>query len=187
MLKADTNGILWCFTDISKSRGEAPAQPQLNFPKTLQEDWNRSFKGEWYAVHPWLEYSISEDSTSNKQKRQLCKMIYMDLPTLTDSLTHSHTHTHKQTKRAPCRPGLSVLCFHSAPQSVWCSKLVILFTVCSDTVQCTLYILLIFFFFMYYGTCVCDVMFLLFFLFIYTYVYIIANEWNIALKMLQFT
>ena len=37
-LKADTNGILWCFTDISKSRGEAPAQPQLNFPKTLQED-----------------------------------------------------------------------------------------------------------------------------------------------------
>ena len=42
-------------------------------------------------------------------------------------------------------------------------------------------------FFMYYGTCVCDVMFLLFFLFIYTYVYIIANEWNIALKMLQFT
>ena len=93
MLKADTNGILWCFTDISKSRGEAPVQPQLNFPKTLQEDWNRSFKGEWYAVHPWLEYSISEDSTSNKQKWQLCKMIYMDLPTLTDSLTHSHPLT----------------------------------------------------------------------------------------------
>ena len=92
MLKADTNGILWCFTDISKSRGEAPAQPQLNFPKTLQEDWNRSFKGEWYAVHPWLEYSISEDSTSNKQKRQLCKIIYMDLPTLTHTLSSTHTH-----------------------------------------------------------------------------------------------
>src|SRR4029434_1750288 len=104
MLKADTNGILWCFTDISKSRGEAPAQPQLNFTKTLQGNRNRSFKGEWYAVHPWLEYSISEDSTSNKQKRQLCKMIYMDLP-LTDTLTHTHTggdthrdtHTHTQT------------------------------------------------------------------------------------------
>src|SRR4029434_8868410 len=63
MLKADTNGILWCLTDISKSRGEAPAQPQLHFPKTLQGDRNRSFKGEWYGVHPWLEYSISEDSS----------------------------------------------------------------------------------------------------------------------------
>lgn len=63
MLKADTNGILWCFTDISMSRGEAPVQPQLNFPKTLQGDRNRSFNGEWYAVHPWLGYSISEDST----------------------------------------------------------------------------------------------------------------------------
>src|SRR4029434_9215226 len=63
MLKADTNGILWCFTDISKSRGEAPAQPQLNFPKTVQGARNRSFKGEAYAVHPWLEYFISEDST----------------------------------------------------------------------------------------------------------------------------
>jgi len=93
MLKADTNGILWCFTDISKSRGEAPAQPQLNFPKTLQGNRNRSFKGEWYAVHPWLEYSISEDSTSNKQKRQLCKIIYMDLPTLTHTLTHTLTPT----------------------------------------------------------------------------------------------
>ena len=28
-VKAD-NGLLWCFTD-TKSRGEAPAQPQLNF------------------------------------------------------------------------------------------------------------------------------------------------------------
>ena len=93
MLKADTNGILWCFTDISKSRGEAPAQPQLNFPKTLQGNRNRSFNGEWYAVHPWLEYSISEDSTSNKQKRQLCKIIYMDLPTLTHTLTHTLTPT----------------------------------------------------------------------------------------------
>ena len=97
MLKADTNGILWCFTDISKSRGEAPAQPQLNFPKTLQEDWNRSFKGEWYAVHPWLEYSISEDSTSNKQKWQLCKMIYMDLHSHTHTHTHTHTHAHART------------------------------------------------------------------------------------------
>ncbi|KAK0148995.1 Zinc finger MYM-type protein 1 [Merluccius polli] len=63
MLKADTNGILLCFTDISKSKGEAPVQPQLHFPKTLQGDHNRSFKDEWYTIHPWLEYSISEDST----------------------------------------------------------------------------------------------------------------------------
>lgn len=45
-------------TDISQSRAAGPTQPHLSiFPQTMQGDRKRSFKGEWYKQHPWLEYS----------------------------------------------------------------------------------------------------------------------------------
>uniref|UniRef100_A0A673HRZ6 TTF-type domain-containing protein n=1 Tax=Sinocyclocheilus rhinocerous TaxID=307959 RepID=A0A673HRZ6_9TELE len=46
------------YTDISKSRDYPPVQPLLTtYPKTLMGDRKRSFKAEWYKIHPWLEYS----------------------------------------------------------------------------------------------------------------------------------
>ncbi|KAF7644298.1 hypothetical protein LDENG_00224430, partial [Lucifuga dentata] len=44
--------------DISRCRDDAPVQPRLKlYPRTLMEDRRRSFKSEWYNIHPWLEYS----------------------------------------------------------------------------------------------------------------------------------
>uniref|UniRef100_A0A669BDB9 TTF-type domain-containing protein n=1 Tax=Oreochromis niloticus TaxID=8128 RepID=A0A669BDB9_ORENI len=39
-----------------------PTQPHLSFPKTYQGCSRRSFRPEWYKIHPWLEYSQSRDS-----------------------------------------------------------------------------------------------------------------------------
>ena len=51
-------------TDISKSKNDAPVQPNLNiFPTTLMGDRRRCFRQNWYTLHPWLEYSVIMDST----------------------------------------------------------------------------------------------------------------------------
>ncbi|KAL0966980.1 hypothetical protein UPYG_G00303040 [Umbra pygmaea] len=42
---AGTHGKQLCPPDISMSRGEAPTQPQLNFPKTLQGDPKQELQG----------------------------------------------------------------------------------------------------------------------------------------------
>ena len=47
--------------DISASINEPPTQPQLG--KYLTNCQNRSFQYQWYRSRPWLEYSISNDST----------------------------------------------------------------------------------------------------------------------------
>ncbi len=51
-------------TDISKSKNDVPVQPNLNiFPTTLMGDRRRTFRPNWYNLHPWLEYSVMMDST----------------------------------------------------------------------------------------------------------------------------
>ncbi|KAF3844362.1 hypothetical protein F7725_007525, partial [Dissostichus mawsoni] len=50
-------------SDISKYKEEPPVQPNLKlFPRTLMGDRRRSFKADWYKIHPWLEYSKMSDS-----------------------------------------------------------------------------------------------------------------------------
>ncbi|KAF3843310.1 hypothetical protein F7725_002159 [Dissostichus mawsoni] len=50
-------------SDISKCKEEPPMQPNFKlFPRTLMGDRRRSFKADWYKIHPWLEYSKMSDS-----------------------------------------------------------------------------------------------------------------------------
>nr|XP_055057091.1 uncharacterized protein LOC129441456 [Misgurnus anguillicaudatus] len=51
-------------SDISKSKNDVPVQPNLKiFPTTLMGDRRRSFRPNWYNLHPWFEYSVMKDST----------------------------------------------------------------------------------------------------------------------------
>ncbi|KAJ4939828.1 hypothetical protein JOQ06_029264 [Pogonophryne albipinna] len=50
-------------SDISKCKEEPPMQPHPKlFPRTWMGDRRRSFKADWYKIHPWLEYSKMSDS-----------------------------------------------------------------------------------------------------------------------------
>lgn len=44
-------------TDIAAGPGEAPVQPKVKFPTTLQGNKHRSFNSEWYKQYRCLEYS----------------------------------------------------------------------------------------------------------------------------------
>ncbi|KAI4825326.1 hypothetical protein KUCAC02_021012 [Chaenocephalus aceratus] len=49
--------------NISKCKEEPPMQPHPKlFPRTWMGDRRRSFKADWYKIHPWLEYSKMSDS-----------------------------------------------------------------------------------------------------------------------------
>nr|XP_054594234.1 zinc finger MYM-type protein 1-like [Nothobranchius furzeri] len=51
-------------SDISKCKDDPPTQHHLRtFPVTLIGDRRRSFQPSWYESHPWVEYSVTMDST----------------------------------------------------------------------------------------------------------------------------
>lgn len=55
--------LLLLLLDISMCRDDSPVQPQMKtFPSTIMGGRKRCFQASWYALHQWLEYSVSCDS-----------------------------------------------------------------------------------------------------------------------------
>ncbi|KAF3845858.1 hypothetical protein F7725_002936 [Dissostichus mawsoni] len=85
-----------------KCKGEPPMQPHLKlFPRTLMGDRRRSFKADWYKIHPWLEYSKMSDSAHCYACR------HFSPPNSTDTVSKIGRRQHTKRGDLQSMPNLS--------------------------------------------------------------------------------